>query len=137
MTIPLSEIKRLMEKASPSPWEQTSLGYEVWNAVKDGRGSCCCIAEGRPENNSLIVAMRNAMPAIVARLEALEKVAQAARKAIDGIDKWERFESIGSDRLEDWEDVERALAALDNDPENTPRIIPQNYSDQAGQGAGK
>jgi hypothetical protein len=60
-----------------------------------------------------IVNLHTAIPSLLAHIERLEKVAAAARLATNGIDRWERFESIGSDRLEAWENVARALAALE------------------------
>jgi hypothetical protein len=123
MTIDTKRLRELNAKATPPPWTGDRFDGTVKYDMKGPDGAVVIHGDnGNSEDgpygtvlatdDALIMTMRNELPAILDRLERLEAVAEAATLAVDGIGNWERFESIGSDRLEHWEDVALALEAL-------------------------
>ena len=93
----IQELKVLYGKATKGEWESCLMhkpvserhlpdrarvcaphGNEIggWDALIEGTYGTATM---RPEDASVIVALHNAFPAIIARLEALERVAEAAR----------------------------------------------------------
>lgn len=83
MNTPLTELEALLEKATPGPWKRmadTHAPYEV-DCVCDNEGRCIASMDSRgamasPEemnaNGKLIIALRNAAPALIARIRGLE-----------------------------------------------------------------
>lgn len=156
MTLPLAEIKRLMELAGKYPaltpvqtkpyctYECPLCGgsgeiedYHVSEGTETVGGGINTsivgvqvfgIGEAMEAMEKLIPMMCNAMPAIIERMEKLEAVANAARNL---------REHVPDEDGPRWATLDETIAALDNDQENALRIIPQNYSGQAWQGVGK
>ncbi len=93
----IDELKKLDAEATPGPWAQRSAGVDEINdepvcyVESDDRpinfvatqGGGCGAAIGIPDGR-LIVAMRNALPALLAELEALRDVACEAENLLNG-----------------------------------------------------
>lgn len=97
MTIPTTELRALLEKATPNPWgiEQGSDCAWVGPLRHDGKvAAIACKCDGGPEsgyndkhtarlsaNAALIVAAVNALPALLSAAEELERVKAELREA--------------------------------------------------------
>jgi hypothetical protein len=71
----IADLERLMEAATPGPWAATKHGHVITVS-----GGGVVTMDGAGKNDvACIIAMRSALPALLARLRALEAVAEAAR----------------------------------------------------------
>ena len=94
----IAKLRELMEKATPGPWGE-NVGYISSSTAKEYRGKAIIAApvaavhdvvdrrEQNKANAALIVAAVNALPSLIARLEAAEKVVEAARLFKEWCDK--------------------------------------------------
>lgn len=87
MTYDTAELKRLMEEATPGPWFTFANGHCVGGTPTDGSAggvAMCSMAARTPQevqaNAALVVAAVNALPALLARVEELERALKAIAK---------------------------------------------------------
>lgn len=76
MTLDLDELERLEREATPGPWETTADPLSGVPAFVKTPGEL--IAADAPADAALIVAARNALPALLVELRALREVAKVA-----------------------------------------------------------
>jgi len=102
----LDHLTKLHAEAVPVPWAS------VQDEIRDGADHRMAIINGPTAQwaediatAALIVAMRNALPQLLAVAKAAQAVGVHFKDA-------ERFEAIGEDRLERIEVLQRSLAAL-------------------------
>ena len=103
-------LRELLAAIAPEPWNDLYKTEHDVAYVCAGDGSIICFMapENEDANAALIVALRNAAPALLARLEAAERVVEAARE-VDNIVSPHYFEERAPlDRLA------ATLAAYDN-----------------------
>jgi hypothetical protein len=112
----IARIRTLMERATPAPW--TFREYVSDSTVVGTIGEMFLVVPSRTptgddaDDSSLIVESVNAMPAILAHIERLEAVANAARVRIRQYDAIDETISI-CERARQWNDLRDALTNLD------------------------
>jgi hypothetical protein len=83
MNIDTKRLRELMEKATPGPWTGDRIDGTVKYNMHGQDGSLVINGDLWHEDHELIMALRNELPAILARLEKLEAVAEAARTYVN------------------------------------------------------
>ncbi len=109
--IDYAELRRLEQAATPGPWSAESCGNDAcWCQVISDGTDVGVAPSGAIDrcNAGFIAAARNALPAILDRLEKLEVAAEAARIVMDSQVGYGEF-SAACDQLRE------CLAALDSD----------------------
>ncbi len=70
----LDRLRALEAEATPGPWVRWSAGGELVGVIPAGRPGGCCVRDSDDDNGDanlrLIAASRNAMPSLLAVLEA-------------------------------------------------------------------
>lgn len=87
MTFSLSALKALVDGMTPAPWTQTYHGKQQSIQGENGTTNVCFFPipdtdadfEANRGDRAGIVAMRNSAPTLIARLEAAERVVEAAK----------------------------------------------------------
>lgn len=71
---PLEDLQRLHEAATPGPWSPTR-GHDGWDIENRTHNEPVTMTSGmRSQNMALIVVMRNALPALLAVVEAAQRI---------------------------------------------------------------
>ncbi len=120
--IDLNELRRLEKAATPGPWDTSACIFPLYNDYeqspdKTWRSAGPVVVDGIQAGYDMkfIVALRNALPALLDRLEKLEAVAEAARSVLseDEARGYVSCYSMGIALIE-------RLAALDPDEGESP-----------------
>ena len=124
----IEELKRLLEEATPGPWEMSTTAIEGFESRVESRGNTLAafsdIEENQYHNAMLSCTLRNLAPSLLADLEKLQKErdeALAIMNILEDEDVWSvmiyrirESEGLGWDgpRVTAWGKAHEAIRAL-------------------------